>query len=99
MAGSTLFTTLDLVSGYWQVEVEPSDKEKTTFFTSKGHFEFNVMPFGLTKCYIWSAQRLMECVLAGLSGDLCLAYLDDIVFSTTFEEHLTRLETIFKRLY
>jgi len=47
LAGSTLFMTLDLASGYWQVEVDPAHKEKTAFSKSKGHFEFNVMPFGL----------------------------------------------------
>ena len=89
LAGSSLFTTLDLASGYWQVEVEPSDKEKTAFSTSKGHFEFNVMPFGLTNAPA-TFQRLMECVLAGISGELCLAYLDDIiVYSVSFDEHLS----------
>ncbi|MCY3927570.1 MAG: reverse transcriptase family protein, partial [Acidobacteria bacterium] len=98
LAGSTLFTTLDLASGYWQVELESSDKEKTAFSTSKGHFEFNVMPFGLTNAPA-TFQRLMECVLAGISGELCLAYLDDIiVFSATFEEHLHRLATVLQRL-
>ena len=48
LAGATLFTTLDLASGYWQVEVDPSDKEKTVFSTSQGHFEFNIMLFSLT---------------------------------------------------
>ncbi|KAL5473290.1 hypothetical protein EMCRGX_G027757 [Ephydatia muelleri] len=48
LARSALFTTLDLASGYWQVEIEEGDKEKTAFSTEKGHFEFNVMPFGLT---------------------------------------------------
>ena len=41
LAGSTLFTTLDLALGYWQVEVEHQDK-KTAFSTSTGHYEFNV---------------------------------------------------------
>ena len=47
LAGSQVFTTLDLISGYWQVEVKPEDREKTAFCTSEGLFEFKVMPFGL----------------------------------------------------
>ena len=98
LAGSKLFTTLDLASGYWQVEMEPDDKQKTAFSTTKGHFEFNVMPFGLTNAPP-TFQHLMECTLAGLSGTHCLVYLDDIiVFSTTFEDHLQRLVSVFDRL-
>ena len=88
LAGAQPFTTLDLASGYWQVEMEPTDKQKTAFSTTQGHFEFNVMLFGLTNAPP-SFQLLMQCVLAGLSGTHCLVYLDDIiVFGTTFEEHL-----------
>ena len=84
LAGSTLFTTLDLASGYWQVELEPSSKEKAAFSTCKGHFKCNVMPFELTDAPA-TFQRLMECVLVGISGEIYLAYLDDvIVFRTTF---------------
>ena len=98
LAGSKLFTTLDLASGYWQVEVDPKHKEKTAFSTSRGHFEFNVMPFGLTNAPA-TFQRLMECTLAGLSGMHCLIYLDDIiVFSANFADHLTRLSSVFDRL-
>ena len=94
----SLFTTLDLASGYWQVEVAEPDKEKTAFSTARGHFEFNVMPFGLTNTPA-TFQRLMECVLAGLSGEQCLIYLDDIIiFSSSFEEHLVRLVSVLQRL-
>ena len=98
LCGSSYFTTLDLASGYWQIEMDEVDKEKTAFSTPQGHFEFNVMPFGLTNAPA-TFQRLMECALAGLSPEQCLIYLDDIiVFGKSFEQHLNRLEKVFKHL-
>ena len=98
LAGSTIFSTLDLASGYWQVELEENDKEKTAFSTMEGHFEFDVMPFGLTNAPS-SFQRLMTCVLSGLTNDQCLIYIDDIiVFSAMFSEHLDRLRNVFQRV-
>ena len=94
LAQAALFTTLDLASGYWQVELNESSKEKTAFSTSAGHYEFTVMPFGLTNVPA-TFQRLMECVLAGLSPAQCLIYLDDIiVYGTSFEDHLEHLENV-----
>lgn len=65
--GATLFTTLDLAFGYWQVEVDTADKEKAAFLTSQGYLEFKV-PFGLTNAPA-TFQHLMECVLARVSGE------------------------------
>ena len=88
LSGSKFFSTLDLASGYWQVELEEADKEKTAFSTTSGHFEFNVMPFGLTNAPA-TFQRLMECALAGLTPLESLIHLDDIVvFSANFDDHL-----------
>ena len=98
LTGSQFFTTLDLALGYWQVEMEEADRKKTAFSTREGHFEFNVMPFGLTNAPA-TFQRLMECVLAGLTYEQCLIYLDDIVvFSVTFDQHLERLKKVFHHL-
>jgi hypothetical protein len=49
LSGATFYSCLDLASGYWQVEMDPKDKDKTAFATSRhGLFHFNVIPFGLT---------------------------------------------------
>ena len=98
LAGSRLFSTLDLISGYWQVEVHPGDKEKTAFCTSEGLYEFNVMPFGLCNGPA-TFQRLMNLLLAGVQWSSCLVYLDDIiVLGKTFEDHLKHLSQVFQRL-
>ena len=78
LAGAKLFSTLDLASGYWQVEMDPHDAEKTAFCTRYGLYQWRVMPFGL--CNAPSTfERLMEKVLSGLQWKIALLYLDDII--------------------
>ena len=98
LAGSQLFSTLDLISGYWQVEVKPEDREKTAFATSEGLYEFNVLPFGMCNGPA-TFQRLMNILLAGIQWHSCLVYLDDIiVLGRSFEEHIQNLAQVFQRL-
>lgn len=98
LAGAKWFSTLDLVSGYWQVEVKPEDREKTAFCTPEGLFEFNVMPFGLCNAPA-TFQRLMDLVLAGVQWTSCLVYIDDVIITgKAFEEHLKNLVEVLKRL-
>ena len=98
LSGAQWFSTLDLSSGYWQVELEPDAKPKTAFVTKRGLFQFNVMPFGMCNAPA-SFERLMETVLSGLQWDICLIYLDDIiVIAKSFEEMLQNLEKVFLRL-
>ena len=98
LKGAKFFSTLDLISGYWQVEMAPEDKEKTAFCTKYGLFQFKVMPFGLSNAP-GTFERLMETVLRGMQWERAVLYLDDIiVFSDSVEEHLKRLEEILQRL-
>ena len=97
--GARYFSTLDLKSGYWQVPIREEDKKKTAFCTSSGRlYEFNRLPFRLCNAPA-TFSRLMDHVLTGLSWEICLYYLDDIiVFSASWEDHLQRLEQVFERL-
>lgn len=96
--GTKFFSCMDLMSGYWQVEMEPESREHTAFITYGGLYEFLVVPFGLTGAPS-TYQRLMECVLRNLTYKICLIYLDDIlVYSKTFEDHLGHLRQVFDRL-
>ena len=98
LARAKWFTTLDLISGYWQVEVNPVDREKTAFCTPEGLFEFKIMPFGLCNAPA-TFQRLMDSILAGLQWSRCLVYLDDVIIvGKTFDEHLQNLQAVFDRL-
>ena len=98
LSGAHWFNTMDLASGYWQVEMAEEDKEKTAFVTKKGLFQFSVMPFGL--CNAPSTfERLIELVLRGLTWDRCLVYIDDIlVYGKTFEATLENLRAVFARI-
>ena len=94
LADSKWFSTLDLRSGYWQVGVDPHDKEKTAFSTGQGLWQFTVMPFGLCNAPA-TFERLMEQVFRGLSLDVCLLYLDDILVpGKTFDHHLDNLTQV-----
>jgi hypothetical protein len=97
LAGTEFFSTLDLWSGYWQVDVHPDDKEKTAFSTGQGLWQFTVMPSGLCNAPA-TFERLMKTVLRGLTYDSCLMYLDDvIIIGHTFQEHLLNLRKVFER--
>ena len=98
LAGSRYFTTLDLLSGYWQVPLDADAQEKSAFITRSGLWKWKVLPFGLTSAPA-TFQRLMEQVLRGLHWKTALLYLDDvIVIAPDFQTHLDRLSEVLERL-
>ena len=98
VSNAKYFSTLDLASGFWQIPMDPNSKHKTAFATQSGKYEFNRMPFGLINAPT-TYQRMMTQVLQGLNWKILLVYMDDIIiFSSTFEEHMSHLEQVFRRL-
>ncbi|KAJ1596253.1 hypothetical protein NDA14_002233 [Ustilago hordei] len=87
LAGSRYFTSLDFLNGFWQIPMKESHKGMTAFSCRYGHFEWNVMPMGLTNVPAMF-QRAMNDVLADFINQCCIVYLDDItVFSPDLETH------------
>jgi hypothetical protein len=70
LRGASVFSKIDLRSGYHQVRIRPSDIPKTTFITKYGQYEYTVMSFGLTKCASFLHVLDEQCV-HGLSGQVC----------------------------
>ena len=98
LKGARVFSTMDLQSAYYQVEVAEEDKEKTAFCTPVGLFEFNRMPFGLSNAPA-TYQRLMQQVFQEELFREVLVYLDDLLlYSRTVEEHIDQLEKVFGKL-
>ena len=99
---SKYFSTIDLASGFWQIQMHPTAQEKTAFVTHVGLFEFRVMPFGLTNAPA-VFQRLMQQVVSPLNprsgADFVSVYLDDIlVYSRSLGEHLEHLKIVIQKL-
>ena len=92
------FTTLDLQSGFFQAELDPSSKQYTAFTTHMGLFQYTRLPQGLSNS-AQTFQHIMEVVLRGLTWHSCAAYIDDVIIfeGQTFNEHLHAIE-VCKRL-
>ena len=99
VAGSGMFSVIDLTATYHQIPVAAEDILKTAFITKYGLYEFKTMPFGL-KTVPQTSQWLMELPLSGLQWTACLIHLDDVViFGKTFGEHLQRLSMVLQQFW
>uniref|UniRef100_A0A183CLG5 RNA-directed DNA polymerase n=2 Tax=Globodera pallida TaxID=36090 RepID=A0A183CLG5_GLOPA len=98
LGGKKVFSTLDFMSGYWQIKMEPGAIEKTAFATETGLYEFTVLPFGLTNA-VATFQRFMTRLFDGFINEFAFIYIDDILIaSETWEQHKEHLRRIFDRI-
>ena len=94
LSGAQVLSSLDALSGFTQLELDPDDIEKTAFRTHRGLFQFRRMPFGLRNGPA-IFQRVMQNILAPYLWLFCLVYIDDIVvYSKSYEEHIDHLDKV-----
>ncbi|CAF1434335.1 unnamed protein product [Rotaria sp. Silwood1] len=88
------FTKFDFKAGYFQVPLDKLDRPKTAFSTRDGHFQFRVLPQGLTNGPP-TFQRIVNQILGPNRWKHVLAYIDDIIiYSQNFNEHLKHIEEV-----
>jgi transposase InsO family protein len=98
LGDAVVFSTLDCNSGYWQIPLHESDRDKTTFCSHAGTFRFLRMPFGLRNAPA-TFQRAIDIILSGLKWRTCLVYLDDIIiYSTSREDHYRHVDEVLTTL-
>lgn len=98
MGKSLFFTVIDMEKVYWQVELDPKDREITAFKANGRLYEWRRAAMGLKSSGV-TFTRLMNIVLSGLEGEICLAYIDDlIIYGNSFRQHNERLEQVLQRL-
>ena len=96
--GATVFTSMDLQTGFNQILITQEDVEKTAFLTHRGLYQYRVLCFGISNAPS-TFQSVMNRVLAKVIGTTCMVYMDDIlVYSKRREDHAAHLEEVLQLL-
>ena len=96
--GNCYFSNIDLTSGYFQMALDEESQNGTAFVTPMGLYKWKRLPMGLASAP-GDFQNLMEFIMSGLSYEVALVYLEDIIsFGRSFEEHLNRLDLVLGQL-
>ena len=99
LAGASVFSALDLASGYWQIRLSEEDAAKTGFSTPFGHYEWKVLPMGLSNAPATFQAEMNRIFKNKGLGQYVAVYLDDIlVYSRTLQEHLEHLRLVLQVL-
>jgi transposase InsO family protein len=95
---ATFFTNLDVKNAFWNIPLDPSTRHKTAFATHRNLYEFCRLPFGLSSSPA-VFQTVLQKIFSKLAFKFLVIYMDDILlFSRSFEDHITHLEQTFKVL-
>jgi hypothetical protein len=96
--GAKIFTKIDLKAGFHLIRIKKGDEWKTAFRTRYGHFQYNVMPFGLENAPA-TFQNMMNDILRDMLDAGTVVYIDDIlIYSETEEQHVELVREVLSRL-
>ena len=98
LSNAVYYTVLDLTSAYNQVKLDTDSRKYTAFICSRGLYEYNVLPMGITNA-TETFQRLMNTVFKDILHKIVETYLDDIIiYSRTLKEHVQHVKMVVERL-